>query len=142
MNAILDFFAPLFSLLGLSSAVTIAAAVTIAIYLPGFRQLAITVGVGAALLFAGVAYGDRIGSDRIQSRWNAADEKARSDRDRRDRDILLKAEAVAKKSIDELLRLAADSERKALDYELQLKNLGDGTCMLDDADRRSMPAVR
>ena len=134
MTAIFDFFAPLVSLLGLASAGTIAAAVAVAIYLPGFRQLAITVGVGAALLFAGIAYGDRLGSDRVQTRWDAANVK--------DRDIRERAELEAKKAIDELLRLAADSERKALDYELQIKDRSTRSCLLDDADRRAMPAIR
>jgi hypothetical protein len=142
MTAIFDFFAPLVSLLGLASAGTIAAAVAVAIYLPGFRQLAITVGVGAALLFAGIAYGDRLGSDRVQTRWDAANVKAERDREKRDRDIRERAELEAKKAIDELLRLAADSERKALDYELQIKDRSTRSCLLDDADRRAMPAIR
>jgi hypothetical protein len=142
MTAILDFFAPLVSLLGLSSAATIAAAVAVAIYLPGFRQLAITVGVGATLLFAGIAYGDRLGSDRIQVRWDAANAKAERDREQRDREIRERAEREAKKAIDELLRLAADSEKKALDYETELKNRATAACMLDDADLRRMPAIR
>jgi hypothetical protein len=140
VTAILDFFAPLVSLLGLASAGTIATAVAVALYLPGFRTLAITVGVGAALLFAGIAYGDRLGSDRIQSRWDAADAKAKRDREQRDLEISEKAKAAAQRQINELLNLAAESERKALDYETQLKNRP--ACILDADDLRGMPAVR
>lgn len=140
MNAFIDFIAPLLSWLGLSSALTIAVAVAVAIYLPGFKQLAITVGVGAALLFAGVAYGDRNGSQRVQQRWDAANVKAERDREKRDRDIAEKAKAEAKRQIDELLNIAADAERKALDYETQLKSRP--ACILDADDIGGMPAVR
>lgn len=140
MTAVLDFLAPLFSLLGIASVGTIAAAVAVALYLPGFRQLAITAGVGAGLLFAGIAYGDRNGADRVQARWDAVDARAVKDRERRDRDIADRTRAESQRSINELLNLAADSERKALDYETQLRSRP--ACMLDADDVGRMPAVR
>jgi hypothetical protein len=140
---ITDWLAPLFSFAGVSSFTGIVICGFV-IWLGGPRAKMVAIVAAAVFLafYIGNFIGDHNGADRIQTRWDDANEQMRIAAEKRDKDIAAKAAAAAKTSIAEIRSATNEREERIREYENELARKSTGACILTDADLARLQNLR
>jgi hypothetical protein len=140
MDAILNWFTPLFSGYAVGSFAGATAMFLLAWYSPSLKVKMLAVIAGTVLITAYVSYirGDHDGADRIQVKWDAANEKRAKEERLRDQQI---AQTTKKRVDDAVSRIENDFKgredeisRNAIAYALAQPDTRRKLCAFDESD--------